>query len=79
MENRAEGVTASRDLIVSRVRELSRVLEISVFLWWLAYLASMHVKSQFPLAWSPHSSREINQNARGCNPLRWLNFGNCES
>ena len=33
---------------VPRICEFSRVLGISVFLWWLAYLAGMHIKSQFP-------------------------------
>ena len=72
-------MTASRDLIVSRVREFSWFLRISIFLWWLAYLATMHMKSQFPRAWLPHSSREINQITGGSDPLRWLNFEICES
>ena len=79
MNNRALEVTASRDVIVSRVCEFSRVLRISVLLWWLAYLATMHMKSQFPRAWMPHTSRGINQIAGGSDPLRWLNFENCES
>ena len=72
-------ISGSWDLIVSRVREISRVLGISVLLWWLGYLASLHMMSQFLWAWLPHSPREINQIARGCYPLRWLNFENCES
>ena len=39
----------------------------------------MHMKSQFPRAWLPHSSREINQIVGDSDPLRWLNFDNCES
>ena len=37
------------------------------------------MKSQFPRAWLPHSSREINQIAGGSDPLGWLNFDICES
>ena len=65
-------------MIVSRVREFSRVLGINFLLQWLAYLATMHMKSQFPRAWLPHSSRGIYQIV-GLNRLRWLNFENCES
>ena len=39
----------------------------------------MHMKSQFPQAWLAHSSCEINQIMGGSDPLRWLNFENCES
>ena len=73
-----QGVTASRDLIVSGVREFSWVLWISIFLCWLAYLAIMHMKSQVPRAWLPHTSREINQIAGGSVPLPSLNFEICE-
>ena len=66
-------------LIDSRVRKFSWVLGISVFLWWLAYLVAMHMRSQFPRAWLPHTSREINQIAGGSEPLRSLNFEICES
>ena len=48
-------------MIVSRVREFNRVWGISAFMFWLAYLAAMHMKSQFPQAWWAHNSREINQ------------------
>ena len=55
------------------------MMGISVFLCWLAYLATMHMKSQFPQAWLAHSSREINQITGGRDPLRWLNSKDCES
>ena len=45
----------------------------------LAYLTTMHIKSQFPEAWLAHSSREINQIAEGSDLFRCLNFENCES
>ena len=77
--NCAKGVTAFWDLIVPRVCEFSLVLGISVFLWWLAYSAAMHMRPQFSRAWLPHSSREINQIAGGSGPLRSLNFKICES
>ena len=51
----------------------------SVFLWWLAYFAIMYMKSQFPRAWMPHTSREISPIAGGSDPLRLLNFEICES
>ena len=66
----------SRNLILSRVRELGQVLGISVLLCWLAYLVPMHMKSQFPQAWLAHSLLEINQVTGGSDPLRWLNFEN---
>ena len=66
-------------MIVPRVREVKRVLGISVFLCWLAYLANMHMKSQFPQAWLANSSRKINQIMGGSDSLRWLNFQNCEN
>ena len=66
-------------MIVSRVREFNQVLGINVFLCWLDYLVAMHMKSQFPQAWLAHSSCEINQIMGGSDPLRWLNFENCES
>ena len=78
VNKRAQGVTTSRSLIVSRVREFSWFLRISVFLWWLAYLTTMHMNSQFSRAWLPHSSLEINQIAGSSDPLRWLNFEICE-
>ena len=56
-----------------------RISEITVFLYWLAYLATTHIDSQFPRACLPHSLREINQITGGSHPLRWLNFKNCES
>ena len=59
--NHAKGITASQNLIVSRVGEVNRVLGIIVFLCWLTYLAAMHMKSQFPQAWLAHGSREISQ------------------
>ena len=37
------------------------------------------MKSQFPQAWLPHSSRETNQIMGGSDPLRWLNSENAES
>ena len=77
--NHAQGNTASQNLIFSRVREFSRVSGIGVFLCWLAYLATMHMKSQFPQAWLAHNSPEINQITRGSDSLRWLNSENCES
>ena len=52
--NHAKGITASQNLIVSRVGEVNRVLGIIVFLCWLTYLAAMHMKSQFPQAWLAH-------------------------
>ena len=55
------------------------VSRISDFLCWLAYLATMHMKSQFPQGWLPHSSCEINQITGGSDSLRWLNSENCES
>ena len=61
-------------LTVSRVPEFSWVSGISVFLWWLAYLAIMYMKSQFPQAWMPHTSCEISRIAGGSDPLRSLNF-----
>ena len=39
----------------------------------------MHMRSQFPRAWLPHTSREISQIAGGSEPLRSLNFEICES
>ena len=36
---------ASQNLIISRVREFNGVSGISAFLCWLAYLATMHMKS----------------------------------
>ena len=77
--NHAYGITASQNLIVSRVREVDRVSGIIIFLYLLAYLETMHMKSQFPQAWLAHSSREINQITGGSDHLRWLNFKNCES
>ena len=77
--NCAWGVTVSRNLAVSRVREFSWVSRISVFLWCLAYFAIMYMKSQFPRAWIPHTSREISQIAGGIDPLLSLNFEICES
>ena len=59
--------------------EFSWVLGISVFPWWLAYLAIMYMKSQFPRAWMPHTSREISQIAGGIDLLCSLNFEFCES
>ena len=53
-------IIASQNLVVSRVREANRVLGISVFLSWLAYLAAVHMKSQFRQTWLAHSSDEIN-------------------
>ena len=61
------------------VCEFSWVLGISVFLWWLVYLAIMYMKSHFPRAWMPHNSREISQIAGGSDPLRSLKFEICES
>ena len=78
LNNCACGFTPSRDLIVSRVQEFSCVLEISLLLWWLAYLAAMHMNSHFPRAWLPHNSCGINQIAGGSDPLCWLNFEICE-
>ena len=46
-------ITASQNLIISRVFKVIQVLEIR--------------------------SREINRIPGGSDPLRWLNFGNCES
>ena len=66
-------------MIVSRVREFNRVWGFSAFMFWLAYLAAMHMKSQFPQAWWAHNSREINQITGGSDPLHWLNSENCES
>ena len=43
-----------------RVREINRVSGISAFLCWLAYLANMHMKSQFSETCLANSSREIN-------------------
>ena len=77
--NHAKGITASRNLVVSRVREVSRVSGISVSLCWLAYLAAMHMESYFPQAWLAHSPRETNQITGGSYPLRWLNLENYES
>ena len=37
------------------------------------------MKSQFPQAWLAYSSRENNQIMGDNDPLRWLNFENCES
>ena len=75
----AQMITASQNMIVSRVREFNWISGISVFQCWLAYLATMHMKSQFFQAWLPHSSCEINQIVGGNDPLRWLNFKNFES
>ena len=69
-----KGSQLPQNLTISRVREFNRVSGISVFLCWLAYLATMHMKSQFPLAWLAHSSHEINQITGGNDPLRWLNL-----
>ena len=44
----------------------------------LAYLAAMHMKSQFPQAWLTHGSREISQITGGSDSLRQINFENCE-
>ena len=79
LNNHSQGITAFQNLIVSRVCEFNQVLGINVFLCWLAYLAAMHMKSQFPHAWLAHSSCEINQIMGGSDPLCWLNFENCES
>ena len=72
----ASGITGSQNLVVSRAREANRVSRISVFLCWLAYLTTMQ---SFPQAGLAHSSREINHITRGSDPLRGLNFKNCES
>ena len=45
----------------------------------LAYLAAMHMKSQFPQAWLAHDSREISQITGDSDSLRQINFENCES
>ena len=39
----------------------------------------LYMESQFFQAWLAHSSREINQIMGGSDPLRGLNFENCES
>ena len=66
--NHAKGITASQNLGVSRVREVSRVSGISVSLCWLAYLAAMHMESYFLQAWLAHSPRETNQITGGSIP-----------
>ena len=42
-------------------------------------VASMHMKPQFPQAWLPHSSHEINQIAGSSDHLCWINFEISES
>ena len=45
---RSSRTIASQNLIDSRVPNFNRVSGISVFLCWLAYLATRHMKLQFP-------------------------------
>ena len=57
--------TASRNLIISRVCEVSWVLGISVFLCWLAYLATMHMKLQLLQSLASSQLMWINQSTGG--------------
>ena len=55
-----KGSQLPQNLVVSKVRKANWVSGISVFLSWLAYLAAIHMKSQFGQAWLAHRSDEIN-------------------
>ena len=49
------GITVSQNLTVSRVCEVNRVSEISIFLWWLAYWPAILMSSQFSQRWLAHT------------------------
>ena len=72
-----KGSQLPQDLVVSKVRKANLVSGISVFLSWLAYLAVMHMKSQFRQAWLAHSSDEINYGMVVI--LALVKLRNCES